>query len=427
MWSVLIFSLLKGIFYDFQLNLFFLVFISVILLLKKGNIFKRVLGKFWEIDKIKNFLFFLSLVVVFFIFILKPRKELILLVTTLFVFFFTKKIVLFYIFFEFSIIPAFFLVYKIGKNPERLQALSYLIVYTVLGSFPLIYSILSCLNLFERMTNLFLLSTNSELSSKVTSIFSFFFVFAFFIKLPLFGVHKWLPKAHVEAPTSGSMILAALLLKMGRYGLYRIRFSVKKVFFRKILIGWVLFSLVLVRFICFRIFDLKMLIAYSSVNHMILVAYSWVLLRYRNMYFSLLLRIRHGFIRRALFLLVGTMYENSNSRRIFFKKGIKKIFSLLNFFWFGFLMLNCSAPTSLSLFSEVYIFSHLASKRFSVLRIGCFVFFSGLYCIYLYTLSFHGATDQNFSFFKKTLSLKLRRSLHFFYRILAVFFIIFLI
>lgn len=419
MWEILIlrFFFLQN--FKFFKNLLLILSIIFLAILKSRGFSIR--KNFWVIDPINLFLIFLTAIIIFFCFVVKTKKAILVLITRLKLFFIRKKIVLFYIFFEFSIIPAFYLIFSQGNKPERIKALYFLIVYTILGSFPLIFFLLQNIKIFKKFFILFLKFSVLRINLRFVSVF--FLVFAFFIKLPLFGLHRWLPKAHVEAPTAGSMILAALLLKMGSFGLYRLylRPLVRK--FKRVLIAWLLICLIIVGFICFRISDIKMLIAFSSINHMLVVAFRWVLFSFQKLYFSVLLRVSHGFIRRGLFLIVGSMYQKSSSRNIFFKTRVNKRLSLSALFWFALIAANCSAPTSISLFSEIYIFGHMRKNIFSLIRIFFFVFFSGLYCIYLYMISFHG--DYN-SRVKKTFyksHFNLIRLLHICFCFFLVFFI----
>lgn len=420
MWEILIFS--GFVFKKLRTlsNIIMITFFCFFSILRLKNF--SLYSSFWIIDNISLFLIFLKRLIIFFCYILNKKKMILLLLRSLKLFFIRKKIVFFYIFFELSIIPAFFLIFSQGNNPERIRALYYLIVYTIIGSFPLIFFLLQNLKSLKEIINFFW-KFSFFACKKTSEVVIFFLVFSFFIKLPLFGLHRWLPKAHVEAPTPGSMILAALLLKMGSYGLYRLCLSPLSMKFNSILIGWILFSLFIVSFICFRISDMKMLIAFSSINHMLAVAFRWILFSNQNLYFSVLLRVSHGFIRSGLFLLVGLFYNRTHSRKIFFKSSIQRIFSLTTLFWFVLIAANCSAPTALSLFSEIYIFGHLVEKMFSYFSIFFFVFFSGLYCIYLYMITFHG--DYSFTQRNKS-SLQINNLLsliHSCYRFLLVFFL----
>jgi len=179
--------------------------------------------------------------------------------------FLTKGIIIFYVFFEVSLIPLIFLIMGWGYQLERIQATFYLVLYTVVGSLPLLFTLACFWGNRDWVIFIFFSSKQTSLSLWLL----LFVIFRFFIKLPSYGFHLWLPKAHVEAPVSGSIVLAAILLKIRFYGLFRVIHLFRDVVFKVggILARFLFVGAFLSSVIALNQRDIKCLVAYSSIRH----------------------------------------------------------------------------------------------------------------------------------------------------------------
>nr|YP_010133441.1 NADH dehydrogenase subunit 4 [Lethocerus indicus]AJG02893.1 NADH dehydrogenase subunit 4 [Lethocerus indicus] len=298
----------------------------------------------------------------------------------------TTNIFLFYVFFESSLIPTLILIFGWGYQPERISAGFYLLFYTLFASLPMLIGIFYvyyvCNTVFY-----FLILVDSSFFLYLSLIF------AFFVKMPMIFFHFWLPKAHVEAPISGSMILAGILLKLGGYGLMRVFLFLYPVgcIYNYIWISLSLFGTFLVGFICLAQTDIKSLIAYSSVGHMGLVLCGILTLNTWGLCGSLVLMIGHGLCSSGLFCLANISYERVQSRSFYVNKGLITFMPSMSLFWFLLSANNMACPPSLNLLGEVMLInSILGWCTLSMIFLAFSSFLSCCYSIYLYSASQHG-------------------------------------
>nr|YP_009368827.1 NADH dehydrogenase subunit 4 [Phaneroptera gracilis]APD14870.1 NADH dehydrogenase subunit 4 [Ducetia sp. NS-2016]ARN59028.1 NADH dehydrogenase subunit 4 [Phaneroptera gracilis] len=293
----------------------------------------------------------------------------------------------FYLFFEGSLIPTLLLILGWGYQPERLQAGVYLLFYTLFASLPLLVGLFS---LYELYGSLHVMLVKADMMSILIYLG---LIVAFLVKMPMFLVHLWLPKAHVEAPVSGSMILAGVLLKMGGYGLLRV-YSMLSHLGVKMNFIWINISLiggVLVSLICLRQTDLKALIAYSSVVHMGMVVGGIMTMTTWGFDMTYTLMLAHGLCSSGLFCLANITYERLGSRSLLINKGLMNFMPSMALWWFLLSSSNMAAPPSLNLMGEVGLLNCLVSWCWwSMLMLMLMSFFSAAYSLYLYSFSQHG-------------------------------------
>nr|QNJ60012.1 NADH dehydrogenase subunit 4 [Xyronotus aztecus] len=294
----------------------------------------------------------------------------------------------FYLFFEASLIPTLLLILGWGYQPERLQAGLYLIFYTLFASLPLLLVMFKVYVSVGSLCFPLLIDLGSYYF-----MFYLFIILAFLVKMPMFLFHLWLPKAHVEAPISGSMILAGVLLKLGGYGIFRV---MKIISFMGLNYNFFWFSLglsggVIVSFICFRQVDLKSLIAYSSVAHMSFVICGLMSMNWWGCLGSLILMIGHGLCSSGLFCLSNIVYERLGSRSFLINKGLINLMPSMALWWFLLSSSNMASPPSLNLIGELMSLNSIIS--FSVYSFFCLIFlsfFSAVYTLYMYSYCQHG-------------------------------------
>nr|AKU36883.1 NADH dehydrogenase subunit 4 [Angiostrongylus costaricensis]BAV82627.1 NADH dehydrogenase subunit 4 [Angiostrongylus costaricensis] len=305
-------------------------------------------------------------------------------------FFFSSNMLMLYMFFELSMFPILVMILGFGYQIEKINSSYYLLFYTIFCSLPFLYVYYS--SFFYLSYSYF----DFCLSWEILLVLSL----SFMVKFPVYFLHLWLPKAHVEAPTTASMLLAGLLLKLGTAGFLRILGSMNFSYNN----FWVILSLmgmILSVFGCMFQSDSKSLAAYSSIAHM-----SFLLLA-MSMFFisgktgSLLLMLAHGYTSTLMFYMIGEFYHSSFSRMMYFFNslmGSSMIFGLLFFFVF---LSNSGVPPSLSFLSEFMVISNgmLFSKIFFLLILVYFVL-SFYYCVYLIICSCQGSKFINLLVFK---------------------------
>lgn len=322
-----------------------------------------------------------------------------LLETLLLAVFLVLDILLFYIFFE-SILPPLFILIGLFGSSNKVRASFYLFLYTLFGSLFLLLSILAMSSIMGTTDFDALYKTNFQYS---TQLFLFYGIFiAFAVKTPTIFLNTWLLKAHVESPLGGSIILAAIVLKLSLYGIFRLilpllpKASIDYTYI-VYLIGVI--TIVYASFSTLRTIDVKELIAYSSVSHAAVYLIGVFSNSIQGIEGGITLGLAHGFVSSGLFICVGgVLYDRSGSRLISFYRGIAQMMPLFSILFFILSLGNCGAPLTLNFIGE-FMSLYGVFERLPLLGVfaSSSIVFSAAYTIYMFNrIAFGGSFSKFF-------------------------------
>jgi len=305
--------------------------------------------------------------------------------------------ILFYVFWEAMLIPMF-LIIGVWGGANRVYAAVKFFLYTLLGS---LLMLVALIYLYNQSGGSFSILDFHQVALPMNAQILIFvaFFFAFAVKVPMFPVHTWLPDAHVEAPTGGSVILAAIMLKVGAYGFLRFSMPIVPDASHKlagVMIALSLIAVVYIGLVALTQTDMKKLVAYSSISHMGFVTLGLFIFNAYGMEGALLQMISHGFISGALFLCIGVLYDRMHSRNIADYGGVANTMPVFAAFFMLFAMANSGLPGTSGFVGEFMVILGAVKANFwYAFAAATTLIFGAAYTLWMYKRVIFGAVANS--------------------------------
>ena len=305
--------------------------------------------------------------------------------------------VLFYVFFEATLIPMYIII-GVWGGPNRVYAAFKFFLYTLAGS---LLMLIALLYLYFQSGGSFDIQTWHQLplSGSAQTLLFFAFLAAFSVKVPMWPVHTWLPDAHVEAPTGGSVVLAAIMLKLGAYGFLRLSMPIAPDAAHEwswLIITMSLIGVVYIGLVALVQQDMKKLVAYSSIAHMGFVTLGFFIFNELGVSGGLVQMISHGFVSAAMFLSIGVLYDRVHSREISAYGGVVNTMPKFAAFALFFAMANCGLPATAGFVGEWMVILGTVQYSFWLGAVAATaLIFGAAYTLWMYKRVYFGAVTND--------------------------------